>query len=213
MQYALHRADNAELREATLLMSQLLTQWAAPPPAAPHNAVLAQRLQELNDTATAAHATRQAALEEARLKQLATTARLEYAAATLLDLRVAAEAERARGRAEYLAFRLARADKEQARRAPSVAVTNTKLCADVQRSFPRAAARESSEWCAHYTDLHFGHVPLGVMADPLAMQALPSCWPTSPFRRCTSRWPTSPSRRCSSRWPTSLLQCWSSRWS
>ena len=39
------------------------------------------------------------------------------------------------------------------RRAQGVAVTNTKLHADVQRSFPRAAVSESSEWCAHYADL------------------------------------------------------------
>ena len=51
------------------------------------------------------------------------------------------------------ALRMVRAGEEQVRRAQGVAVTNTKLHADVQRSFPRAAVSESSEWCAHYADL------------------------------------------------------------
>ena len=57
-------------------------------------------------------------------------------------------AERARCRVEDIArgeqeaaFWLARADEEQARRAQGVAVTNTELHADVQRSFPRTAVK------------------------------------------------------------------------
>ena len=67
VQHALHREDTADLRAATLLMSQLLQRKAAPPPpASPHTAVFAQLLQTLNATATAERATRQLALEEAR---------------------------------------------------------------------------------------------------------------------------------------------------
>ena len=160
MQHALHRDDNAELRAATLLMSQLLTQWAAPPPAAPNNAVFAEMLQALNTTALAERATRQLALEESRQARLDAAARDDARAAERRLERVADALERNRRRDEESdrrareeAARALRVDDELARRALSSAATNTKLHADVQRSFPRAAAGESSEWCAHYVDL------------------------------------------------------------
>ena len=83
--------------------------------------------------------------------------------------RVADDLERARRRAEEMdrwdreeAARTVRVDDELARRALSIAATNTKLHADVQRSFPRAAAGESSEWCAHYVDLCLVQTRLGI---------------------------------------------------
>ena len=45
VQQALHRVDNAELRAATLLLTQLLTQRAAPPPVALVNTVFVELLQ------------------------------------------------------------------------------------------------------------------------------------------------------------------------
>jgi hypothetical protein len=138
MQYALHRADNAELREATLLMSQLLAQWAAPPPAAPHRAVLAEMLQALNTTAQAERATRLLALEESRAARLDAASRDEARAAERRLERVADALERNRRRDEETdrrvrdeAARAVRVDDELARRALSAAATTTKLHADV----------------------------------------------------------------------------------
>ena len=76
IQNAMHREDTADLHAATLLMSQLLTQWAAPPPASPHTAVFTELLQALNTTAAAERATLQLALEEARRAHQAAAARL-----------------------------------------------------------------------------------------------------------------------------------------
>ena len=169
MQYASHRADNAELREATLLMSQLLTQWAAPPPAAPQNAALAEMLRALNTTAQAERATRQLALEESRAARQDAAARDDARAANRRLERIADALERNRLRDEETdrrardeAARAVRVEDELARRALSVAATNTKLHADVQRSFPRAAASDPSEWCAHYADLCLVQARLGI---------------------------------------------------
>ena len=83
--------------------------------------------------------------------------------------RVADDLERDRCRSEEMdrrdreeAARAARVEDELARRALSVAASTTKLHADVQRSFPRAAAGESSEWCAHYEDLCLVQARLGI---------------------------------------------------
>ena len=124
----------------------------------------------LNDTATADQATRRAALDETRQARPSADLARDLARATERRLeRVADDLERARCRTEELDRRdrdeaswAARVDDELARRALSNAVSNTKLHADVHRSFPRAAAGESSEWCAHYEDLCLVQARLGI---------------------------------------------------
>jgi hypothetical protein len=126
-------------------------------------------LQALNTTALAERATRQLALEESRQARLDAAARDDARAAERRLERVADALERNRRRDEESdrrdreeAARALRVDDELARRALSSAATNTKLHADVQRSFPRAAAGESSEWCAHYVDLCLVQTRLGI---------------------------------------------------
>ena len=144
-------------------MTQLMRTLAVVPPAAPPVAtvdVLAALMSQLHESSLADQADRRAALEEARLARQAADDRADAAAAVRLAEHTRNEAERAHCRLDDIArrkheaaLRSARADEEQVRRAQGVAVTNTKLHADVQRSFSRAAVSESSKWCAHYADL------------------------------------------------------------
>ena len=122
---------------AVVAMSQLMQAMAVLPQAAPMD-VLAALLGRLHETSLANQADRRAALEEARLARRDAADRAEATAAARLEERVLDDAERVHCRLEDIArrdqeavFRLERADEEQARRAQSVAVTKTKLHADV----------------------------------------------------------------------------------
>ena len=153
-------------------MTQLMRTLAVVPPAAPPVVtvdVLAALMSQLHESSLADQADRRAALEEARLARQAAEDRADAEAAVRLEERTRDIAERVNCRLDDIArrdheaaLRSARADDDQVRRAQGVAVTNTKLHADIQRSFPRAAVSESSEWCAHYEDLRIVQNRLGI---------------------------------------------------
>jgi hypothetical protein len=123
----------------------------------------------MHDTALADQAARRVEVEENRRAREATVDRETAAAEERLRVRVAADLERNRCREEDLAhhacvasFRAERAKEETAWRERRFVVTNTRLHADVQRSFPRATAGEPHEWCAHYEDLRLIQARLAI---------------------------------------------------
>ena len=122
-------------------MTLLVRTMAGVPPAAPPIApvdVLATLLAQLQESSLAGQEDRRAAREEARLARQQAYTRADAAAAVRLAERASDEAERALCRQDELtrrdheaALRSARVDEEQLWRAQGVAVTNTKLHADV----------------------------------------------------------------------------------